>query len=59
MAYDVTTYIWLIGIPIIFIGIVVYVYRPGARKRYKQDAKIPVNQAGETRQNSSPGKEEK
>ena len=27
--------------PIIFVAIVIYVYRPWAKKRYEQDAEIP------------------
>ncbi|MDY6980709.1 MAG: cbb3-type cytochrome c oxidase subunit 3 [Pseudomonadota bacterium] len=37
-------YLWLIGIPLIFIAIVAYVYRPGARQRYRHDAEIPLNE---------------
>lgn len=29
------------GIPLIFIGIVIWVYRPGAKKRYQADANLP------------------
>ena len=34
-------YIWFIGIPVVFIVIVLWVMRPKAKKHWKQDAKIP------------------
>ena len=34
-------YALYIGVPLVFIGIVLYVYRPWARKRYQKDAEIP------------------
>ncbi|HPQ94400.1 MAG: CcoQ/FixQ family Cbb3-type cytochrome c oxidase assembly chaperone [Thiothrix sp.] len=33
-------------IPVVFIGIVLYVYRPWARKRYQKDAEIPFDPPG-------------
>jgi cbb3-type cytochrome oxidase subunit 3 len=39
-----TQYIWLIGIPIAFLLIVVYVFRPRGKKRYEQDARIPFKE---------------
>ena len=35
-------YGWFIGIPLGFIVIVVYVLRPGAKKRYEEDGRIPL-----------------
>lgn len=32
---------WFIGVPLIFLIIVLYVFRPGARRRYQKDAEIP------------------
>jgi cbb3-type cytochrome oxidase subunit 3 len=29
------------GIPLIFIGIVIWVFRPGSKKRYQEDANLP------------------
>ncbi|MFO8024643.1 cbb3-type cytochrome oxidase subunit 3 [Thiohalophilus sp.] len=37
-------YLYLFGIPLIFIGIIVYIYRPGAKRRYRQDAQIPLKE---------------
>lgn len=36
--------IWFIGIPLIFLIIVLYVFRPGARRRYQKDAEIPFRE---------------
>ncbi len=30
-----------LGIPLIFLAVVAWIYRPGARKRYQDDGKIP------------------
>jgi cbb3-type cytochrome oxidase subunit 3 len=32
-----------LGIPLAFIAIVVWVYRPGAKKRYQADGNIPFD----------------
>jgi cbb3-type cytochrome oxidase subunit 3 len=37
----ITQYGFFIGIPLIFIGIVIWVFRPGAKKRYQADANLP------------------
>jgi len=37
----ITQYAFFFGIPLIFIGIVIWVYRPGAKKRYQADANLP------------------
>ena len=34
-------YGWFIAVPLVFLIIVIYVFRPGARRRYEQDARIP------------------
>lgn len=31
------------GIPLIFIGVVIWVFRPSAKKRYQADAKLPFD----------------
>lgn len=42
-------YIWFVGIPVLFILIVLWVLRPKAKKHWKQDAQIPFADApGET-----------
>lgn len=33
-----------IGIPILFLAIVLWVYRPGARRDYRKDARIPFQE---------------
>jgi len=48
-------YLYLIGIPLIFIGIVVYVYRPGARRRYRQDAQMPLKETTNQKRRSNKG----
>lgn len=30
-----------LGLPLLFLGIVFWIYRPGARKRYEEDARLP------------------
>jgi cbb3-type cytochrome oxidase subunit 3 len=37
----VSEYGLFLGIPLLFLAVVVWIYRPGARKRYKDDGKIP------------------
>jgi cbb3-type cytochrome oxidase subunit 3 len=34
-------YGFFLGIPLLFIGIVIWVYRPGSKKRYQADANLP------------------
>lgn len=35
------SYLWFIGVPLAFVVIAFYVFRPGARRRYRRDAEIP------------------
>ncbi len=37
----ITQYVFYFGIPLIFIGIVFWVYRPSAKKRYRADGNLP------------------
>ena len=37
----VTQYAFFIGIPLLFIGIVIWVFRPSAKYRYQADANLP------------------
>lgn len=37
-------YIWFIGIPVIFIIIVLWIMRPKAKKHWKEDAQIPFRE---------------
>jgi len=34
-------YAFFFGIPLIFIGIVIWVFRPSAKKRYQDDGNLP------------------
>ena len=38
-------YGWLIGVPLLFLIVLAYVFRPGARKRYQRDGEIPFADA--------------
>lgn len=38
---DIGTYGLFLGLPLIFLAIVLWVYRPGAAWRYRADARIP------------------
>jgi cbb3-type cytochrome oxidase subunit 3 len=35
---------WLFGIPAVFLLIVLWVFRPGAKKRYQKDGEIPFHE---------------
>jgi cytochrome c-type biogenesis protein CcmH/NrfF len=35
------------GVPVVFLVIVAWIYRPGARRRYKSDGSIPFENDGE------------
>ena len=37
----ISQYGLFLGIPLLFIGIVIWVFRPGAKKRYEADANLP------------------
>ncbi len=39
----IAEYAFFIGIPLIFIGVVIWVFRPSAKKRYQEDAKLPFS----------------
>ncbi len=39
----IVQYAFFFGIPLIFIGIVIWVFRPKAKKRYQEDAKLPFS----------------
>lgn len=36
-------YGWLISVPLVFVALVAWVYRPSARRRYQQDGAIPFD----------------
>jgi len=40
-------YIYL-GIPLVFVAVVLWVYRPSAKRRYEADAKIPFAEDART-----------
>ncbi len=48
-----STYGLFLGIPILFLLIVFWVYRPGARRRYEDDARLPFEEDG-TRDRPTP-----
>jgi len=48
-----STYGLFLGIPILFLLIILWVYRPGARRRYQDDARLPFEE-DEKRVTSSP-----
>lgn len=35
-------YGWFFAVPIAFLAVIAWVYRPGAGQRYRSDAKIPL-----------------
>ena len=37
----ITQYGFFLGIPLLFIGIVIWVFRPGSKKRYQEDSNLP------------------
>lgn len=47
-----TQYGLFIGIPLLFMGIVAWIYRPGAKKRYVADGNLPFY--GDTKVDKSP-----
>jgi cbb3-type cytochrome oxidase subunit 3 len=34
-------YGWFFGVPIVFLVVIAWVFRPGAGRRYRKDAKMP------------------
>ena len=34
--------LWVVWLMLLFLAIVAWVYRPGSRKRFEKDAKIPL-----------------
>jgi cbb3-type cytochrome oxidase subunit 3 len=40
------TYGWFIAVPLIFIIIALFVFRPGAKRKYRKDAEIPFKDEG-------------
>ena len=38
------TYAWYLLIPLVFIALIAWIYRPGAKGRYVADGKIPFNE---------------
>ncbi len=34
----------LVGLTVLFVGIVIFVFRPGSRQRYEDDANIPLKE---------------
>jgi cbb3-type cytochrome oxidase subunit 3 len=39
---QIMDFFWMLGVPVLLIlGVTLWVFRPGSRKRYEQDAQIP------------------
>jgi cbb3-type cytochrome oxidase subunit 3 len=43
-----STYGLFLGIPILFLLIVFWIYRPGAARRYREDARLPFAEGEES-----------
>ncbi len=41
LLHIVSEYGLFLGIPLLFLAVVAWIYRPGARKRYEDDGRIP------------------
>lgn len=41
--HDLSTYGLFLGLPLLFLAIVLWVYRPGAKRRYGADARLPFD----------------
>ena len=41
---QITPYLLWLGIPVAFIVLVLWVFRPGAKRRYQQDGRIPFDE---------------
>ena len=47
------SYFWTIGVPVLLlIGVTLWVFRPGSRKRYQRDARIPFEDEEKTKASS-------
>jgi cbb3-type cytochrome oxidase subunit 3 len=42
-------YLWYIGIPVVFVLVILYVFRPWARRKYRRDAEIPFREDSQDR----------
>lgn len=42
-----STYGLFLGIPILFLLVVLWIYRPGAARRYREDARLPFPEGEE------------
>lgn len=46
----ILSYFWIIGVPmLLIIAVTIWVFRPGSRKRYREDAQIPFEDEDEAR----------
>ena len=44
------SYFWTIGVPVLLlVGVTLWVFRPGSRKRYQRDAQIPFEDEDKAR----------
>ena len=45
---QISGFFWVIGVPVLLIlAVTLWVFRPGSRKRYEQDAEIPFDDEDE------------
>ena len=46
----IATYLWTFGAPVLLIlAVVLYVFRPGSKRRYQRDAQIPFEDEAKAR----------
>ena len=43
---EIGTWILFLGLPLLFLAIVAWVYRPGASRNYEADGRIPFSENG-------------
>lgn len=43
LIHDLSTYGLFLGLPLLFLGIVLWVYRPGAKGSYRADGRLPFD----------------
>lgn len=49
------TYGLFLGLPLLFLAIVAWVYRPGAKRAYRADGRIPFAEVADTPKGDHPG----
>jgi cbb3-type cytochrome oxidase subunit 3 len=46
---DILPWLWWLGVPLLFVLLVLYIFRPGAKRRYRKDARIPFEEERDDR----------